>query len=154
LRKRVSTAFEKLVASAAELNAVSDELAEPVSAIEAALQELNLGVSAWTQFAGKFDYDTGYFWDHSIGYAKVARTWSIAIRTRTGSAGEHEENEIWRFNDAPRSYRIQALEKLPDLLDQLVKTSGETAAKLKAQVASAKQVAETMTQMAPSARRK
>ncbi len=150
LRERVSVAFEKLVVSAAELNAVSDELAEPISAIEAALQKLNLGVPAWTEFAGEIDHDTGYFWDRSIGYAKVSRTWGIAIRARSGAMGEHTESEVWRLNDAPRSYRIQALGKLPDVLEQLVKATCKTTAELRSQVASTKQVAETISQMAPS----
>lgn len=44
LQERVSAAFDKLAESAAELNAVSDELGKPIPAIDAALQKLNLGV--------------------------------------------------------------------------------------------------------------
>ena len=43
LRERVSATFEKLAASAAELNAVSDEIAKPILAIDAALQKLKPG---------------------------------------------------------------------------------------------------------------
>lgn len=152
LRQRVSGAFEKLVASAAELNAVSDEIAKPISAIEATLQKLNLGVSAWAEFAGELDLPSGCFWDRAIGYAKVSRVWGITIRARSGllNQDEHSETEVWRFNDAPRSYRIQALGKLPDLLEQLVEATCETTAALKNQVAATKQVAETISQMAPS----
>lgn len=66
------------------------------------------------------------------------------------------ETEAWRFNDTPRSYRIQALGKLPDLLEQLVKATSRTTAELRSQVAATKQVAETLGQMAPpkTARRK
>ncbi len=158
LRERVSTAFEKLVASATELNAVSDEIAKPIAAIEATLQKLNLGVSAWAEFAGELSVEAGYFWDRSIGYAKVSRAWGIAIRTRSGPLDEDApmETEAWRFNDAPRSYRIQALGKLPDLLEQLVKATSRTTAELRSQVAATNQVAETISRMAPSkpARRK
>ena len=112
LRERVSTAFEKLVASATELNAISDEIAKPIATIEATLQRLNLGVWAWAKFAGETDLVAGYFWDRSIGYAKVSRVWGIAIRARSGPlelvTPERTETETWRFNDAPRSYRIQA----------------------------------------------
>ena len=86
LQERVSAAFEKLAASAAELNTVSDEVAKPISAIEATLQKLNLGVSAWVDFAGEgIDPRTGAFWDCSLGYAKVSGQWGIAIRTRSGN---------------------------------------------------------------------
>ena len=146
LRERVSTAFEKLVASATELNAISDEIAKPIATIEATLQRLNLVA--------------GYFWDRSIGYAKVSRVWGIAIRARSGPlelvTPERTETETWRFNDAPRSYRIQALKKLPDLLEQLLEATCKTTAALKNQVAATNQVAETISRMSPSkpARRK
>ena len=158
LRERVSTAFEKLVTSATELNAISDEIAKPIATIEATLQKLNLGVSAWAEFAGETELETGCFWDRSIGYTRVSRVWGIAIRSRSGplAAFELTETETWRFNDAPRSYRIQALGKLPDLLEQLVKTTCKTTAALKNKVAATNQVAETISRMAPSkpARRK
>ena len=158
LRERVSTAFENLVASAAELNAISDEIAKPIATIEATLKKLNLGVWAWAEFAGEEDFNSGSFWDRSIGYAKVSRVWGIAIRTRSGllGEGEHTDTETWRFNDAPRSYRIQALKKLPDLLEQLVDATCFTTAALKNQLAATNQVAETISRMAPSkpARRK
>jgi len=151
LRERVSAAFEQLVASATELNAVSDEIAKPIADIEASLQKLTLGVSAWAEFAGDFSFETGSFWERSIGYAKVARAWGIASRARSGLLGEDgpTETEAWRFNDAPRSYRIEALGKLPDLLEQLVKATSKTTAALKNQVAATKEVAETISRLAP-----
>lgn len=151
LRERVSAAFGKLVASAAELNAVSDELGKPISAIETALQKLNLGVSAWAEVDGHVDGNTGRFWDRSIGYAKVSGRWGIAIRTRTGDFEDVYE-EAWRFSDAPRSYRLEALEELPALLEQLVKVTGKTASALKGKVAATKEVATVVGQLAPSAR--
>ena len=159
LRKRVSTAFEKLVASAAELNAVSDELAEPVSSIEAALQRLNLGVSAWILFKSIHDdIEDRYEYRGSsyLGYAKVSQQWGLAIRYEATIDGAPHEEEEWRYSDAPRAYRLEALEKLPELLDKLVETSGKTAAKLRKTITVTKQVAETMSKIAPSrpARRK
>ena len=152
LQERVSAAFEKLAESAAELNAVSDEVAKPISTIDRALQKLNLGVSAWVEFAGEFDHNTGSFWDHSLGYAKVAREWGISIRTRRGNDFHNDvddaDEELWRFNDAPRSHRLDAMDKLPALLEELAKTSNETAQALKSKVASAKQTAATVRQMA------
>ncbi len=150
---RVSVAFEELAATAAKLNTVSDEIAQPISVIDAALQKLNLGISAWVEVAGEVDHDTGDFWDHSIGYAKVSRTWGIAIRTRSGSlAHQRVDEEAWRFNDAPRSHRLEALNKLPDLLVELVKVASDTANALKNKLATTKQVATTIRQVASSTR--
>ena len=151
LSERVSVVFGKLVASATELNAVSDELAKPISTIETALQKLNLGVSAWTEVDGHVDGNTGRFWDRSVGYAKVSGRWGIAIRTRTGDFEDVHE-EAWRFGDAPRSYRLEALERLPELLEQLVKATGKAANALKSKVAATKEMATVLGQLAPSAR--
>ena len=157
LRDRVSAAFEKLATSASELNTVSDELAKPIHSIEASLQILNLGVSAWVEVAGEVDDETLHFWDRSIGYGKVARTWGIAIRTRAGFIDDRDiREEAWRFNEAPRAYRVESLEKLPELLETLAETANKTATELKGKIALTKQVATTISKMAsaPPARRK
>ena len=152
LRERVSVTFEKLAASAAELNAVSDEIAKPIHAIDAALQKLNLGVSAWVRVVGGDDHPDGdFWWDRSIGYDKVDRRWGIAIRARSGYSDRLEE-DVWRFDAAPRSYRLEALDKLPELLEQLVDTASKTAKALKSKITVAEQVATTISQMASSTR--
>ena len=149
LRDRVSVAFEKLATSASELNAVSDELAKPIHSIDATLQQLNLGVSAWVEVAGEVDNETQYFWDRSIGYGKVSRTWGIAIRTRSGFLDDQDfREEAWRFNEAPRAYRLESLEKLPELLEKLAETANKTAAELKSKINLTKHVATTISQMA------
>ena len=156
LRDRVSAAFEKLTTSASKLNAVSDELARPIQNIDATLQRLNLGVSAWVEVAGDRDDETDRAWERSIGYSKVARTWGLTIRASAGIAGEYVHEEVWLFNEAPRAYRLESLEKLPELLEKLVETADKTAAELTSRIALAQQVAETINQMssAPPARRK
>lgn len=153
LRDRVSAAFEKLATSASELNAVSDELAKPIQSIDATLQKLNLGVSAWVEVASDDDQDTLQFWDRSIGYGKVARTWGLAIRSRTGFLDEPDNirDEAWLFNEAPRAYRLESLERLPELLEKLAETANKTAAELKSKIALTKQVATTISKMASAA---
>lgn len=151
LQQRVAGAFEQLAASATDLNAVSDELAESIRAINATLSTLNLGVSAWKQFAGASDPDTGDFWDRSVGYARISRKWGLAIRASSGSCDPRDEHvEEWQFNDAPRSYRLEALRVLPELLEKLAETSDGVARKLKHRVVSTKQVALTLRRIASS----
>lgn len=152
LQQRVVGAFEKLAASATDLNAVSDEVAASVRAINATLSTLNLGVSAWTKFAGESDPDTETYWDRSVGYARISRKWGLAIRASSGSFDNPRDDRVeeWQFNDAPRLYRLEALEVLPELLEKLAKTSDGVARKLKRRVASTKQVALTLRRMASS----
>ena len=92
--ERVSAAFERLVASAAELNVVSDEIAKTISVIEAAVQQLNLGVSAWIPFKSILHNSDDYRDDHEyheiyrIGYAKISQRWGLAISYATTVDGE------------------------------------------------------------------
>ena len=148
LRDRVSTAFERLTASAPELNAVSDELAKQIRTIDSALQKLNLGISAWVEFAVQHFEDGEFMSARSIGYAKVAGTWGIAIRWNGFDPDGNPATDEWRFNDAPRSYRLEALEKLPELLEELAKTVSKTAERLKAKVVKTQQVATTISHLA------
>ena len=151
LQQRVAGAFTRLATSADELNAVSDELAEPIRAIEHTLKTLNLGVQAWVTFAGSENPETGDYSHSSVGYARFHNTWGLAISTMTGNLHtppEHSDVETWRFNDAPRSLRMEALSVFPDLLDELAKTSNRVTKRLKQGVASTKQVALTLAEMA------
>ena len=156
LRRRVSAAFERLVASAAELNAVSDQLAKPISAIEAALKRLNLGVTAWITFQSILHDSEDYRDNHEyheiccIGYAKISQRWGLAISHATTVDGEAVKQEEWPFSDAPRALRLEALEKLPELLEKLAESSSETATTLKKRIALTQQVADTIGRMAPS----
>jgi hypothetical protein len=137
----VGAAFQRLSESAAALNTISDELAKPIALIETALKKLNLGVSTWVEFAGSVDNVLGTFWDRSVGYAKVGGKWGIAIRTCRGDFGDEPDGEEWSFNDAPRAYRLEAVDKLPELLEQLVTEATETGEKLRAKIATTTQIA-------------
>lgn len=151
LRERVSKAFETLSSSAAELNTVSDELAIPIRAIDAALQKLNLGVSVWVPFWTERDDEHEYLRERALGYSKISRDWGLAIRTWAGHYADDDPSvEEWQFKDAPRSYRLEAVGKIPDLLDRLSETASIIAGDLKAKVAMTQQVATTVSQMASS----
>ena len=151
LRERVSKAFEALASSAAELNAVSDELAIPIQAIDTALQKLNLGVAVWVPFWTRRNNEHEYLSERSLGYGKISGDWGLAIRTYAGYYDDDDPSiEEWQFSDAPRSYRLEAVAKIPDLLDKLSEASTKTARDLKIKVALTKQVATTINQLASS----
>jgi hypothetical protein len=139
--------IKRLEAAAATLNTVSDELGASVTAVETALKRLNLGVPAWYKFAGDLDSDTAYYWKHEIGYAKVGGQWGIALRTDEGFADDpsSQSEERWPFDDAPRALRLEAIDHVPALLDELIKEAASTAEKIKAKVAPAERVAAAIT---------
>jgi hypothetical protein len=77
-----------------------------------------------------------------IGYAKIDGKWGIALRSVSGNVVEDEERiENWLFNDAPRSLRLSAIEKIPELLQKLGEASVETTNKIKSKLVEAQAVA-------------
>lgn len=139
--ERITIAFETLATSAKTLNDVSGELAKPIASLERALQRLNVGVACWTTINGDSD---GYrYWSNDVGYSRVKRRWCLAIRTIEGreDAPEIAEEEVWPFNEAPRYLRVKAVDKLPELVEALVKATDSAAARLKKKVAPANELA-------------
>jgi hypothetical protein len=139
--ERVQTAFAFLRIAAQELNSVSDELGKSIGELDVALQKLNLGVSAWVPFTESSDED-GWFCHRDIGYAKTGTTWGISLREVEGDSNypDRETTESWLFENSPRWMRIEAIGKIPDLLERLTKQAEDTAIKIKAKTAQAKEL--------------
>jgi len=139
--ERVGSAFPLLVIAATELNSASDQLTATISELDAALQKLNLGVAAWVPFAEGGD-ETGWYWSRSLGYARVGTTWGIALREVDGDYNnpDRESSDSWLFNNAPRWMRVDAIGKIPDLLEALIKQANATTAKLKKKNEQAKEL--------------
>ena len=81
-----------------------------------------------------------------LGYDKVGKTWGIAIRIEEGYDHAPEDAHIdwWLFNEAPRDRRIRAVDKIPDLLEQLIKDAQATSRSVREKAAQAKQLAEAL----------
>lgn len=142
--ERISAAFPKLRAAAKELNTASDELAKAIAPIEKILQPLSLGVTTWAQISGNEELD-GQYWSRDVGYTKIAGEWRIAVRTTSGHHNfDHHDETEWAFNDAPRWMRIEAVTKLPDLLEQLVERVVDTTKKIRAKTKQASEIAEAL----------
>ena len=129
--ERAQAHYKELSLAAANINTASDELGEAISALDATLKKLNLGISAWSKLAGS-EHPDGEYWSRDVGYTKVGNKWGIALRTTSGNFnyGEGDE-EVWLFNEAPRWLRIEAVGSIPDLLEALVKRAEETTEKIK-----------------------
>ena len=145
---RIAASFKQLAESAAHLNSASDELSKAVAPIDTALKKLNLGVTAWhTYFKGGDDRD-GSYWSRRIGYAKVSGKWGVALSTISGYTHYPDEDvEEWLFNDAPRWMRIESVDHIPALLDELIKEANDVAAALHEKSASARDLAATLTDL-------
>ena len=141
---RISAAFETLITSAKTINDVSGELAKPVASLEKSLKRLNLGVACWTNISDEAT-EWPYFRIQQVGYAYSRKhgSWSLAIRIREGREDEPESGyeKTWPFTEAPPHLRIKAVDKLPELIEALVKTTDATTSRLKKTVAPAQELA-------------
>jgi prefoldin subunit 5 len=147
LLERVASYYSQLSTVAADLNAVSDELGKSIAEIDAALKKLNLGITTWVTIRGddRSPYDDS-FWSRDIGYAKVSNKWGISLRTIDGQCSDPDRSEIeeWLFNDAPRSLRLEAIDKIPELLEKLSMESVKTTKNIRAKLDEAQAVAEAV----------
>jgi hypothetical protein len=150
LIERVQSSFGQLSAASANLNAISDELGKSVSEIDSALKRLNLGVSVWVAIRGNDWQDLSYE-SEQIGYAKIDGKWGLGLRTVSGNHKRPDDESVheWSFNDAPRFLRVGAIEKLPELLEQLTKEAEATARKISESVEQAKSVAAAISRAVP-----
>ena len=145
--ERIQSTFKQLSHAAVELNTASDELSKPIVICEAALKTLNLGVSAWVELSA--GGDGGYWWDRGIGYTQLKDRWGVALRAREGHlASDEPDTDTWPFNEAPRWMRIEAVAKLPDLLEALLKQAEDTTQKIRKKIAQANELAEAISKIA------
>jgi len=147
--ERVSSSYRQLSLAASHLNLVSDELGKSIGVLDAALKKLNLGISTWSRL-DRWEDAFGNYSSRYLGYAKVNNRWGIALRTVAGNNNQPEEATVeeWLFNDAPRALRIEAVEKLPDLFENLIKEADVAIRKVKAQTLSARQLSAALGEAA------
>jgi hypothetical protein len=126
---RLQHTLQELASSADKLNSLSDELNKQVSDVESAVNKMGIGLTAnvntetWSDDRGE-KYD---IW--RISYERHAGKWGFTIEHLWGHEGYEDSAELERyaFKDAPREHRLRAVEKIPDLIDALVKKSKEFA---------------------------
>jgi hypothetical protein len=142
LSEKVHSSFQLLSTAASDLNVVSDELGKSISEVDVALKKLNLGVTVWVPINSWDDPQDGSYGSEDIGYAKIGGRWGVGLRTVFGRPEWDEDNvEAWLFNDAPRSLRIEAIGKIPKLLEKLSEKAVETTHEIKNKLAEAQEVA-------------
>ena len=146
--ERITAAFNALIASGKSINDASGQLAKPIASLEKSLQRLNLGVACWATIGSGIDGEDHY-WSREVGYSRINRRWCLAIRTIEGPDHDPERMSLeqWPFSDAPRYLRVKAVEKLPDLIEALVKATDATASRLKKQVAPAQELAAAVSNL-------
>ena len=146
LLERVQSSYKRLSAVASQLNTASDELGKSVASLDEALKTLNLGIASWYKFAGS-DNDDGSYWAKYIGYVRIGSRWGIGLRKTSGhdyAPPDYNSDEEWLFNDAPRQLRIEAVEHIPAMIEQLITAAEAAVENIKAKSAEARQLAEVL----------
>jgi hypothetical protein len=149
--EKVQSLYKNLSVAAKSLNAASDELGKAISVFDAALQKLNLGISAWAEVSGGEEFPK--WWGRYLGYARVGGNWGIAVKKASGNYEfpEEDSEEIWLFNDAPRWMRVEAVARIPELLEALLRQAEETTKKIGERTTQAYELAAAMSKAADEA---
>jgi hypothetical protein len=143
----LASSFAELQVAAAELNTVSDELGKSITALDGVFKGLNLGITTWVTIQRYGDPDNpSWYQDQEIGYGKIGQRWGVAVRVVTGDHDYPETGscEEWLFNDAPRTLRVAAIDKLPHLVEGLIATARSTAKDISGKISYAQQVVQTI----------
>jgi hypothetical protein len=123
---RVKKSIEQFPAAASSLNDATDQLGRSIGHLDAVLKKFSLGIPTWVPFGGSPGTRPSYYHE-DLGYAKIAGKWGIAVRTVEGDTRAEEDDrvELWLFPEAPRYLRVQAVEKIPDLLEAMLASAAE-----------------------------
>ena len=153
---KIESNLKELASAAQTLNTISDEFTKQVSAIEDTLNSLGLGirahvvVSSYTSLCGDI---TKYL---RLAYGKSGRKWGFIIEQFTDDQNlpDYDDFESWPFKDAPRELRINVVDRIPELLEALVKKSSEIATKMTAKIDYTKELAARLIPSTPQGGKK
>ena len=133
----ISQFQEALTVAAAEIAGASRELEAPIEEVERYLASLKIHVPAWVEVKC---WETQHeFWRRELGYDYVDQGWHIAVRETEGNHHDPEDTlaRTWPFNKTPRKSRISAIDKLPELMQDIIKEAQKTARRLREKAAEA-----------------
>jgi hypothetical protein len=149
LIERAQTSFTQLSHAATNLNTASEQLDQAISVLETALLKLNLNISAWTTISSSGEGESMSWWSRDVGYTQLGDKWCIALRKTSGDYNfpEYDTEKVWSFNEAARWMRIEAVGKLPDLLDKLVAQTEDITKKTKSKTAQAYDLAAVINEV-------
>lgn len=146
---KIQQQLQQLASAAQTLNELSDQLTQYVNDIEASVNKLNLGVTANVKTEHWSDEDGLRSTIWRLSYEKMSKQWGFAVERLTEDIDQGPEAgtyDSWAFKDAPREHRLQAVEKIPALLDALLQKSKEVASEISTRVNYAKSLAATLNQ--------
>jgi hypothetical protein len=141
LSESLSETFAELGVAAVALNNVTDALGNAVVEIDESLKRFNLGIEVWEDIRHEHNDDTGMHWSLELGYARIGGKWGLSLRESEGDDPADLDINVWSYKDAPRSFRLEAVHKIPALLRALNVEAKKTTTELRAKLAEVQTVA-------------
>lgn len=129
--------LERLASLSQSLNEASDLLSQQILQVEAALNDLKLGIFAWVELY-RYDVQIGGFptvKTESVGYGKHQGRWGLLYSTDLPDLGDPDYTTVVPLREAPRMERIAAVDKLPKLVEALEAKAAEVTELAKAKAA-------------------
>jgi hypothetical protein len=129
--------FKNLALLSKSLNEASDSLSTQIGQVEEALNALKLGIWGWVEVSRTLD-DESFRIDgrpaqftrvEHLGYGKRSGKWGLLYSIGFEDHPEPEYETVMFLRDAPRMEKIEAVEKIPELIKVLEKNAIEVTKK-------------------------
>jgi hypothetical protein len=140
----VQASLRKLHSLSQDLNEASDTLTTELTSVEAALNKLKLGVSAWVTIR-KEDAGEGFTRAYTLGYYKLKGKWGLVVGELVEEVYDGGDDDVIFLRDAPRELRMEAAEHLAELIDELAKNAATTTEKATKRAAEVKEIASALS---------
>jgi len=143
----MSTEAQKIISSlavaSAALNTKTDALNQHIEHIEAALKALNFGIAVTVESA-----------DGSLvlGYGRFTSAWRLYVEIDDPTGKSFSKIRV-PLPDAPRLYRLQAIDLIPELLRALISEASDLTDRLTSATAVAQNIVDRLAKVAEEAER-
>ena len=133
--------MKQLVSLSQDLNKASDSLSKQIAKAESALNEVKLGVWAWVKVRSTYQPESDLTINGKpaavteveyLGYGKHRGKWCLLYSTEYEEYPDEDFRSVVPLLEAPRQERIDAVDKLPELIRALEKNAKELADKANA----------------------
>jgi hypothetical protein len=144
--------LKNLTSLSKSLNEASDALSKQIARVEAALNDLKLGIWAWVDI-GRYTDDETFRVDgkpetvtrvERLGYGKYKGKWGLLYGIDYDEYPGPEFGAISFLRDAPRLEKIEAVDKIPALIKALESSAHEVTKRATDQAARVAEVAATL----------
>ena len=125
------------------LNSHSNALNSAIAEVQTALQKYNLGVQASVELDRETDDRSQYTKIWELSYSKQNGKWGLYVIDYI----DENPDDTWSpqaLLEAPRDWRMAAVDNLPALIEKLAEEVKKSATKAAKKVSTAKQIAATL----------